>query len=73
MALCLLWHLPAPSFPERPPAPAPSYRVFLQWLCQQHVSKNGSAVLGHLCLLLGPKRDEAGVKRKANAQMQSLA
>lgn len=80
MALCLLWHLPAPAVTEFsskatqwPPAPAPSYRVLLQGLCQQHVPKNGPAVLGHLCLLLGPRRDQAGVKRKATAQIQSVA
>lgn len=67
---------PAPGvtkFSRKASCPAPSYRVFLQWLCQQHFSKNASAVLGHLRLLLGPTRDQAAVKRKGNAQIQSLA
>lgn len=32
------------------------YRIFLQWIDEQGVSKYGPAVLRHLGLLLGPDR-----------------
>lgn len=86
LSLYLLWHLLAsgttffqkdlsPNQVLQPPSPAPTYWVFLQRLCQQHISKYGSAVLSHLCLLLGPnkQRDKAGVNRKTDAQIQRLA
>ena len=33
-----------------------SYRIFLQWIDEQGVSKDGPAVLCHLGLLLSPDR-----------------